>query len=607
MTGHHDRASLGTMACDGTDSQSCDVWETWDYCGLDVDRLGVQAAHYACKAGASTETTEALRTMLDSTMGRQIASLSQKQLFTELINDAYKPKMHKIYSMFLRGAKVDFALNIRKSPFALKKIEEEDPDLYKQLNESMVAVARIQPLSDSIEDILKVFYSFDTPKIMRQRANEFGAAEVRWLDLTGKDGSHIGIASGTAEAASNAETTMTQLIQEYTIRAQVRALCKKKGIKIDRTEHVANSLGHLAAVVDQLNSLDHPLKIALFAGRRSSDRAYLLLQTWFCAHRLKNYIGSSSIFAFSHLSRALEEQGVHNPEKRIEQMGRLIGTHAHEVMSIMQHLMSHCDDEAGSADGPVQICALLAHLLFLRANGGTKYATALSDTFGSEAFIAAARVTQVPHEFIQDIQELYPDDRQIQSGAVMFDVFKTWRLDSGDYCKVAELVVSAWEDRCREHGGGAGGHPQQRPALMHSNLSSVDHVKEVANLPERVRPSVLAFGGVADGFVPFDLQQANGKQGNSQEVELQLASIVMKAVQARHPKMPSKQDCAGKHGDDDNLVKAQVDPRLPQDAQERFKKRLADLFKTRKVDGERASAVLAKAYHDVTRKQILNQ
>lgn len=66
----------------------------------------------------------------------------------------------------------------------------------------------------------------------------------------------------------------------------------------------------------------------------------------------------------------------------------------------------------------LQICALLAHLLFLRANGGTKYATALSDTFGSEAFIAAARVTQVPHEFIQDIQELYPDDRQIQSGTV---------------------------------------------------------------------------------------------------------------------------------------------------------------------------------------------
>ena len=66
---------------------------------------------------------------------------------------------------------------------------------------------------------------------------------------------------GTAEAASNAETTMTQLVQEYTIRAQVRALCNKTGLTIDRTERVANSLGHLAAVVDQLNDLDHPVKV----------------------------------------------------------------------------------------------------------------------------------------------------------------------------------------------------------------------------------------------------------------------------------------------------------------------------------------------------------
>jgi len=35
--------------------------------------------------------------------------------------------------------------------------------------------------------------------------------------------------------------------------------------------------------------------------------------------------------------------------------GRLIGTHAHEVMSIMQHLMSNYDDEAGGEDGPVQV------------------------------------------------------------------------------------------------------------------------------------------------------------------------------------------------------------------------------------------------------------
>lgn len=68
---------------------------------------------------------EALQNMLDSSIGRKIASLTQQQLFTELINDAYKPKMHKIYSLFLRGVKVDFALNVRKSPFALKRIEQE--------------------------------------------------------------------------------------------------------------------------------------------------------------------------------------------------------------------------------------------------------------------------------------------------------------------------------------------------------------------------------------------------------------------------------------------------------------------------------------------------
>ncbi len=63
---------------------------------------------------------------------------------------------------------------------------------------------------------------------------------------------------------------------------------------------------------------------------------------------------------------------------------------------------------------------MLAHLLFLRANGGTEYATALSDTFGSHSFVAAAMVTRVPDEFVQDIQELYPDDRQIQKGVMRF-------------------------------------------------------------------------------------------------------------------------------------------------------------------------------------------
>ncbi|KAL3134655.1 hypothetical protein ABBQ32_007664 [Trebouxia sp. C0010 RCD-2024] len=590
-------------------SNLCDAWETSDYGGLDVERLRTRAEYYGHKAGASDKSTEALRRMLDSSIGRKIASLTHEQLFKELVNDAYKPKMHKIYSSFLRGVKVDFALNVRKSPFALKKIEQEDPGLFHQLNQAMADVAKLHPLNDNIEEVLKIFYSFDTPEVMRKRSDELGTAEVHWIDM--EDGSHTGIASGTAEAASNAETTMTQLVQEYTVRAQVRALCNKTGLKIDRTERVANSLGHLAAVVDQLNDLDHPVKIALFAGRRSSDRAYLLLQTWFCAHNLKKYIGSSNIFACSHLNRILEEEGVHESKERVQQIGRLIGTHAHEVMSIVQHLMSHCDEEAGCPGKPVQVCAMLAHLLFLRANGGTQFATALSDTFGTEGFIAAALVTQVPDEFVEDIQQLYPDDRQIESGAMVFDVFTTWRLDSGDYSKYAEVVVSAWEGRCKQltdQGGGPQGISQQRPALMHSNLKDVDHVKQVASLPERIRPTIVAFGGVADGFVPFEIQSdsSSAVDGDKSKVELELASIVMKAVQARHPQLPSQQECAAKHGDDDDLVKAQVDPRLPEEAKQRVKKWLADLFQSREVDGKRSSVVLAKAYHDITRKQILN-
>ena len=70
------------------------------------------------------------------------------------------------------------------------------------------------------------------------------------------------------------------------------------------------------------------------------------------------------------------------------------------------------------------------------------------------------------------------------AGAVMFDVFKTWRIDSGDYSKIAEVVISAWEHRCQQldqqDGLAPQGIPRQRPALMHSNLKDVEHVKQVA-------------------------------------------------------------------------------------------------------------------------------
>ena len=37
---------------------------------------------------------------------------------------------------------------------------------------------------------------------------------------------------------------------------QVRELARQSGMRLDRTERVANSLGHLAGVLSQLSSLD---------------------------------------------------------------------------------------------------------------------------------------------------------------------------------------------------------------------------------------------------------------------------------------------------------------------------------------------------------------
>lgn len=53
----------------------------------------------------------------------------------------------------------------------------------------------------------------------------------------------------------------------------------------------------------------------------------------------------------------------------------------------MAQLMAGLDDAAGGAEGgPVQVSALLAHLLLLRAAGGLANATCLPDTFGEHLF-----------------------------------------------------------------------------------------------------------------------------------------------------------------------------------------------------------------------------
>ena len=56
---------------------------------------------------------------------------------------------------------------------------------------------------------------------MQQRSQQNGVACVRWERLQSCE--LVAVASGTAEAASNAETSGTQLVQAFNIRAQVIA------------------------------------------------------------------------------------------------------------------------------------------------------------------------------------------------------------------------------------------------------------------------------------------------------------------------------------------------------------------------------------------------
>lgn len=68
---------------------------------------------------------------------------------------------------------------------------------------------------------------------------------------------------------------------------------------------------------------------------------------------------------------------------------------------ITAKLLARYDDAAGSAEAPVPVSALLAHLLYLRANGGLDSAIALADTFGTAAFVEVTRRSEDVSQILQ--------------------------------------------------------------------------------------------------------------------------------------------------------------------------------------------------------------
>mmetsp|Transcript_41353 Transcript_41353/g.104812 ORF Transcript_41353/g.104812 Transcript_41353/m.104812 type:complete len:613 (+) Transcript_41353:60-1898(+) len=591
---------------------------------VEPERLVRRTKFYAERAGAAEEYVAGMEALLTSKCGAAVLAMSKEELHGVLNNDAYKAKMHKMYAKYYGGVSADFALNVRKTPVPLIDIEKAHPGVWRELLAALQRLTAIRPYDSEVQTVLKEYFAgFVTDKDMVQRAMANGvSSSIEWLTLgEGDKRQLVAIATGsTVEEVSHVETSLMQLVQEAIIKAQAEQIFKKQGVVIDRTERLANSLGKLAGSVSRINKdardNKRTMKHALFAGRRSSDRAFLVLQNMFCLQHLEGIIGTSAIGAMQILHRVSQKasgsgikpadgvgglwgaplQPTVNPD------AMLIGTHAHELQSITQQMLHPLDYEAGGGT-PVCVSTLASHLLFLSSNGGLKAGTALADTFGTQAFVELAMAADVPSEFVEDMAKLSAEP-PIPAGSKVFDLIKIWRIDSGEYAEIAAIILDAWKRRCQV-AKAQGLEPIARPVLMHSNLGSVEELLETVALQEDIRPFALGFGTLLDGFQDFELEGETAK--------ISLASIVMKAVQARpppkfaskYPNTNSKIVCACKLGDD-VAGKNQFDPRVPEEAAMALKAEMEQMRSTHTIkDADLVSQKLAEAYRAVARDMVL--
>lgn len=94
----------------------------------------------------------------------------------------------------------------------------------------------------------------------------------------------------------------------------------------------------------------HPSAAAAAAGRRSTDLAHLLLQNLYMMHHCRGYTGTSSVMALALLHPLMAAQG-YTQQRRASLVGRLVGTHAHEMTSMVQQLLVEYDARAGRLAG----------------------------------------------------------------------------------------------------------------------------------------------------------------------------------------------------------------------------------------------------------------
>lgn len=61
---------------------------------------------------------------------------------------------------------MDFALNVRRTPFSLERMREEDPALHAAFLDATAAISRIRPLSEATLDVLRrYFHGFEASQV----------------------------------------------------------------------------------------------------------------------------------------------------------------------------------------------------------------------------------------------------------------------------------------------------------------------------------------------------------------------------------------------------------------------------------------------------------
>ena len=96
------------------------------------------------------------------------------------------------------------------------------------------------------------------------------------------------------------------------------------------------------------------MQTILFAGRRSSDRVFLLLQNIFCAKHLKGYAGTSAVYAVTKVDAALQQLGIADLSERRKFIGQYMPCTANRL-----HVF-HCHTLCMP-----RIAAAAAHCMFM--------------------------------------------------------------------------------------------------------------------------------------------------------------------------------------------------------------------------------------------------